>query len=120
MTYNSSISAGVRRATSGRMNQAITTETKPVPAKLQHRTDVSTFSTIPSVVEEKMHLQEPCLDTPFGIAVDHKGRAEAEHNAREVRNGEGPSRSPRAQALLGNLSCVGIADCRSAGGRECG
>lgn len=31
----SSISAGVRRATSGRMNQAITTTTAPVPAKLQ-------------------------------------------------------------------------------------
>ena len=36
-TYNSSISPGVRRVTSGRMNQAIITETRPVPAKLYLR-----------------------------------------------------------------------------------
>jgi hypothetical protein len=61
-----------------------------------------------------MHLQETCLDTPtlFGKSpVDHKGRGEAEHNAEEVRCGEGPSRSPCAQPLLGSLSRVGIADC---------
>jgi hypothetical protein len=33
-TYNSSISPGVRRVTSGRINQAIITEMVPVPAKL--------------------------------------------------------------------------------------
>jgi hypothetical protein len=114
LTYISSISAGVRRATSGRMNQAITTETKPVAAKLQHRSNVSIFSTISSELEEKAHLQETCLDTPtrFGKGpVDHKGRGEAEHNGNEVRRSEGPSRSPCAQALLGSLSRVGIADC---------
>ena len=96
------------------MNQAITTETKPVPAKLQHRSDVSIFSIISSVPEEKVPLQETCLDTPtfFGKSpVDHKGRGEAEHNAEEVRRGEGPSRSPCAQTLLGSLGRVGIADC---------
>ena len=36
-TYNSSISPGVRRAISGRINQDITTAMKPVPAKLYHR-----------------------------------------------------------------------------------
>ena len=114
MTYISSISAGVRRATSGRMNQAITTETKPVAAKLQHRSNVSISSTISSVLEEKVHLQETCLDTPtlFGKSpVDHKRRGEAEHNAEEVRRGEGPSCSPCAQALRSSLSRVGIADC---------
>lgn len=34
LTYISSISAGVRRVTSGRMNQAIITASVPVPAKL--------------------------------------------------------------------------------------
>jgi hypothetical protein len=114
LTYISSISAGVRRATSGRMNQAITTETKPVPAKLQHRSDVSIFSTIFSVLKEEVRLQETCLDTPtlFGKSpVDHKGRGEAEHNAEEVRRGEGPGRSPCAQPLLGSLGRVGITDC---------
>lgn len=33
-THNSSISAGVRRVTSGKMNQAMSTATDPVPAKL--------------------------------------------------------------------------------------
>lgn len=41
VTYNSSISAGVLRATSGRINQAMITETKPVPAKLQYEMHVS-------------------------------------------------------------------------------
>jgi hypothetical protein len=68
----------------------------------------------------KLHSQEACLDTPFcNSPIDHKWRTEAEHNANEVRRGEGPSRSSRAQALLGNLGRVGIADCRSASGREC-
>lgn len=61
MTYISSISAGVRRATSGRMNQAITTETKPVPAKLQHKSDVSILFTIPFVAEESKTYKKPVL-----------------------------------------------------------
>jgi hypothetical protein len=35
LTYISSISAGVRHVTSGRINHAITTATIPVPAKLR-------------------------------------------------------------------------------------
>jgi len=43
------------------MNQAIATETKPVPAKLQHRSDVSIFFTIPFVLEESMTYKKPVL-----------------------------------------------------------
>jgi hypothetical protein len=86
---------------------------------------MSAFSIVSSLLEKKMHLQETRLDTPFGSRrvkrpVNHEGGAEAEHEADEVRHSEGPGRSPRAQALLGNLSRVSVAYCRSTSGRECG
>ena len=96
MTYISSISAGVRRATSGRMNQAMITTTAPVPAKLQcRRRDVSFFLLMISffaVGERKRSciLQETSLNAPFmgrcaTSPVDHKRCAKAEHNAYEIR-----------------------------------
>jgi hypothetical protein len=55
------------------------------------------LSSIFSILDKKAHLQKTCLDTPFsGGTVDHEGCAEAEHNAREIRYGEGPSRSLRS------------------------
>jgi len=64
-TYSSSISPGVRRATSGRINQAITTATKPVPAKLP-----STSISIPFLLHRRLYRRvcthkKPVL-TPHG------------------------------------------------------
>jgi hypothetical protein len=123
--YISSISAGVRRATSGRINQAIITTTAPVPAKLQHRTDVSLFPQGGSFsLLDKAHLQESRLDTPFmgrrGIGpVDHKRCAKAEHNASKIGSSKRPGSSLRTQALLRNLSSICVANCRSATSGKC-
>jgi hypothetical protein len=75
------------------------------------------FSSYDSIfLDKKMHLQETSLNSPFigrgaSSPVDHKGRAKAEHKAYEIRYSEGPGGSPRAQALLGNLGRVSVADC---------
>lgn len=103
LTYNSSISPGVRRATSGRMNQEMITATVPVPAKLPE----SDFL----FKHETTNLQKPSLNPPIGSTVDHQWSAETEHDADAIGHCKGPSCSPRAQSLLRNLSRVGITDC---------
>jgi hypothetical protein len=62
-----------------------------------------------------MHLQESGFHTPFGTtrvnsAVNHQGRAEAEHDGDEIRRCEGPAGCLCAQRLSGNFSRIGIAD----------
>lgn len=108
-TYISSISAGVLHATSGSINQQMTTATAPVPAKLkqyQHRT----------CAYSKDDSQEPSLDAPLGITIDHQGCGETEHNGNHVRECKSKSSGSGSKTLLWNFCCVSIADCRSACG----
>lgn len=112
-TYISSISPGVRRVTSGRMNHAITTETAPVPAKLNSRQRRQLVSGTLSRINRAKHSQETRLDTPsrFGDSpVDHQRRAEAEHDGNEIGRREGPARGLGTQAPLGDFDGVGVAD----------
>lgn len=116
--YISSISAGVLRVTSGRINQAITTATVPVPAKLQ----VQEMSVTAALWREKpsaVHSQETRLDSPLGRAtVNHQRSAETEHDGNRVGKGQGPTRRLGAETLLGDLGSVGISNGRSTGRRE--
>ena len=99
-------------------NNGDCTRTREAATQTRHQPLPSSIS---SLLDEKLHLQEARLDTPScNSPIDHKWRGEAEHNGDGIRQSEGPSRSPRAQALLGNLGRVGVADCRGTGGRECG
>lgn len=80
-TYISSISAGVRRATSGSTNQAITTATAPAPAKLERE-----ISRVRDHDAFKENSQESGLDSPFrGTAIDHQWGTEAEHDGNQIR-----------------------------------
>ena len=108
-TYISSISAGVLQATSGSINQQMTTATAPVPAKLkqcQHRTRA----------RSRDDSQEPSPDAPLSITIDHQRCGETEHNGNHVRECKSKSSGSGSKTLLWNFCCVSIADCRSACG----
>lgn len=87
-TYSSSISAGVRLVTSGRINQATTTDIAPVAAKLglERKSQISNLMTDPSTVWQfKLNIQEPRFNTPLGCTlVDHQRSTEAEHKSHQV------------------------------------
>lgn len=55
LTYSSSISAGVLRATSGRINHPTTVAIEPVPAKLY------TFSSVPNLILRLQSLRDMTL-----------------------------------------------------------
>lgn len=73
MTYISSISAGVRLATSGMMNHEMTTATAPVPAKLK-----GVIVSVPWNEEtiRCQYSQEAGLHAPFCRTIDHQRGAE--------------------------------------------
>jgi hypothetical protein len=79
------------------MNHAIVTATAPVPAKLYLNLISTVFlSNLPLQTEGEMNgicdLQESSLDAPCGDTrvINHKRRAEAEHDTNQVRACEGP------------------------------
>lgn len=116
-THISSISAGVRRANSGRMNQAMTVETVPVPAKLCKVFRVSlNQSSRPENISRMNSIQETGFNAPFSISVDHQWRAKAKHDANCVWKSKGPSCGLCTQALLRNFRSKSISDSRCACG----
>lgn len=57
-----------------------------------------------------INIQEPSFDTPFSSAVDHKWRAETEHDGDQIGKGKRPSCGLCTQTLLRNLRGVRISD----------
>ena len=86
-THISSISAVVRRDISGNMNQATTTATAPVPAKLWLTVSFSPFQVL------GIDIQKSRLNTPFRSSVYHQWCTEAEQDSDKIREGKRPARS---------------------------